>query len=134
MSEEKKVSIILKARDIMTKEVITVGPDITLAEAIKILVEKKISGMPVINTSGEIVGILSEKDILNFAFGRNPQNIRVMEAMTKNVLSFPPDAAVALIASAIASRRFRRVPIVEAGKVVGIISRRDIMKSVFQVG
>lgn len=118
----------LKARDVMTREVITIGPDATLAETIKVLVEKKISGMPVINTGGEIIGIISEKDILNFAFSGNLQNTKVEEAMTRNVISFPPDADINSIALAIANHYFRRVPIVEDGKVVGVVSRRDIIR------
>lgn len=118
----------LKARDVMTKDVITVDPDVTLLEAIRILIEKKISGMPVVNAGGEIVGIISEKDILNFVFDGNLQNTKVKEAMTKDVVSFPPDADVDSIILAIASHHFRRVPVVESGRLVGLISRRDIIQ------
>lgn len=124
----------LEARDVMTKEVITIGPEVTLAEAIKVLIEHKISGMPVVNASGEMVGIISEKDILNFAFSGNLQNTKVKEVMVKNVISFPPDADINSITLAIASHHFRRVPIVENGKVVGIISRRDIIRVALQIG
>ncbi len=118
----------MQAKDVMTREVITTGPDVTLNEVIKTLIEKKISGMPVVNASGEMVGIISEKDILNFAFDGNLQNTRVKEVMTKNVVSFPPDADINSIALAIADHHFRRVPIVENNRVVGIISRRDIIR------
>jgi len=124
----------LKARDVMTREVVTTSPGVTLTEAIKVLIEKKISGMPVVNNSGEMIGIISEKDILNFAFDGNLQNTKVEEVMTKNVISFPPDADINSIILAIASHHFRRVPIVEAGKVVGIISRRDIIRVALQIG
>ncbi len=118
----------LKAKDIMVKNVITIGPDATLAEAIKILLVKKISGMPVVNSRKKMVGLVSEKDILNFVFSGNLHNTSVAEAMTKEVISFSPDADIDRIALAIGERKFRRVPIVQGGKVVGIVSRRDIIK------
>ncbi len=118
----------LTARDVMTKNITTIGPDATLDQVIQILLEKKISGMPVVNDSGEMVGIISEKDILNFAFDGNLNNTKVSEAMTKNVVSFPPEADINSIILTIADRHFRRVPIVENKRVVGIISRRDIIR------
>jgi CBS domain-containing protein len=124
----------LKAKDVMTKEVITISSDATLADAIELLMAKEISGMPVINSKGEMIGIISEKDILNFAFSGNLHNTKVKEAMSKNVTSFPPDADVDSIALAIGHRQFRRVPIVEEGKVVGIVSRRDIIRVALKIG
>jgi CBS domain-containing protein len=124
----------LKAKDVMTKEVLTIGPEATLAEAIEVLIEKKISGMPVVNDSGEVVGIISEKDILNFAFDGHLHNTRVKEAMSVNIVSFPPDADINSIALAIADRHFRRVPVIENGKIVGIISRRDIIRVALKLG
>jgi len=112
----------------MTKAVITITPEATLAEAIKRLIDNKISGMPVEDAEGKMVGIISEKDILNYAFSGNLENTRVKEAMSKDVVSFPPDADVDTIALAISNHQFRRVPIVENGRVVGIVSRRDIIR------
>ncbi len=122
-----------KAKDVMTKDVITISPDATLAVAIEILITKKISGMPVIDTKGKLIGIISEKDILNFAFSGNLHNTEVKEAMTKSVTSFPPDADVDSIALAISQHQFRRVPIVEFDKVIGILSRRDILRVAFKI-
>ncbi|OIO74621.1 MAG: hypothetical protein AUJ85_05310 [Elusimicrobia bacterium CG1_02_37_114] len=124
----------LKAKDLMTKDVITISPDATLADAIEILITKKISGMPVIDADKKMIGIISEKDILNFAFSGNLHNTKVKEAMTKNVTSFPPDADIDSITLAIGQHQFRRVPIVEDGKVLGIISRRDIIRVALQLG
>ena len=123
----------LKAKDIMTREVITVGPDVTLAGAIRMLIDNKISGLPVVDAGGEMLGIISEKDILNYAFSGNLDNTTAKEAMTKNVISFPPDADVDAIALAIGHHQFRRVPIVEKGRVVGIVSRRDIIRVALQL-
>ena len=73
----------LKAKDVMSEDVITISPDATLSDAIELLIAKEISGMPVIDDNEKMIGIISEKDILNFAFSGNIHNTRVKEAMTK---------------------------------------------------
>jgi CBS domain-containing protein len=120
----------LNAIDIMEKNVITIGPEVTLDKAIKRLLENRISGMPVVDDNGKIVGIVSEKDILNFLFCGYLHNTKVREAMTENFVHFPPDARIEKIAVSISKYQFRRVPIVEDGKVIGIVSRRDIIRHV----
>lgn len=124
----------LKAKDMMTKDVITISADATLADTIELLITKEISGMPVVDTNGEMIGIISEKDILNFAFSGNLHNTKVKDVMTKDVKSFPPDADVDSIALAIGHHQLRRVPIIEARKVVGIVSRRDIIRVALKIG
>ncbi|MFH1352522.1 MAG: CBS domain-containing protein [bacterium] len=118
----------LKAKDIMTENVLTISPEATLADVIELLIAKKISGMPVIDAAEKMIGIISEKDILNFAFSGNIHNTKVREAMTEKVVSFPPDSDADKISLAISENKFRRVPIIEDGKVVGIVSRRDIIR------
>jgi CBS domain-containing protein len=124
---------LLKAEDIMVKEVITIGPEITLDKAIKKLVKNKISGMPVVDENGKMVGIISEKDILNFAFNGYLKSTKVEMAMVKSVIHFTPDSNIDEIALAISKNHFRRVPIIKDDRIVGIVSRRDIIKSVFKV-
>ena len=123
-----------KAKDVMTKKVITISPDATLSDTIKLLLEKKISGMPVVDSKGKMIGIISEKDILNFAFSGNLNNTRVVEVMTKDVVSFTSDTDINTITLAIGENKFRRVPIIDGGKLVGIISRRDIIRVAFKIG
>ena len=118
----------LKAKDVMVKDVITISPEATLAQAIKTLISKGISGMPAVDSTGKMVGLISEKDILNCAFSGNLNNTKVADVMTKNVVTFSPDTDIDKIALAIGERQFRRVPIVDKDKVVGIVSRRDIIK------
>ena len=120
---------ILTARDIMNKEIVTVKCDTGVSDAMKLLVEMKISGMPVVDTDGNIVGIVSEKDIIDFfAGGKNITKAKVRDIMTSEVVSFSPETDINKIAKAITENKFRRVPIVESGKPVGIISRRDILQ------
>ncbi|MCJ7813766.1 CBS domain-containing protein [bacterium] len=117
------------ARNIMTRNVITIHPEVSLQEAIHMLIEKGISGMPVVDATGKLIGIISEKDIIHFyTFSQDMKNIKVKEAMTTDVVSFSPETDIEEIALSIAQKGFRRAPIVEGGKVVGIISRRDIIR------
>lgn len=116
----------------MTRGVITIGPDATLVDTIKLLVAKEISGMPVVDADEKVIGIISEKDILNFIFSGNIRNTKVMEAMTKKVVSFSSDTDIDKISLAISENKFRRVPIIDSGKLVGIISRRDIIRYVLR--
>ena len=123
----------LKAKDVMSKNITTIHPDGTLADAIQVLVCKEISGMPVVDAKETMVGIITEKDILNFAFSGNLQNTTVGAVMTKDVVSFTPETDVNTIALVIGQNKFRRVPIVENKKVVGIVSRRDIIRAALQI-
>jgi len=124
----------LQAKDVMTKYVITIHPDASLDEAIHRLIEKEISGMPVIEENGKMVGIISEKDILDFfAFSRDLHNIKVKDVMTKNVISFSPETAVEKIALSIGLNKFRRAPILDGDRLVGIVSRRDIIRVALRI-
>jgi CBS domain-containing protein len=117
-----------RAAEIMTHPVITVRPDELLIDAIRALLRHHVSGLPVVADSGQMVGIITERDIMNFAFSGNAGDTRVEEAMTKEVVSMPPEAEMAALVDCLTNQRFRRVPIVEGGKVVGIVSRRDILR------
>jgi CBS domain-containing protein len=120
----------LKAKDVMTTEVITIEPETALDKAIALLVDNKISGMPVCDKGGNIVGMISEKDLLNFIFSGNLNNTKVSEAMSTHVISFPPDADLDKIALVMAEKQIRRVPIIENEKLLGIVSRRSIIRIV----
>ncbi len=119
----------MKAKDVMTKNVVTIKADILLKDAIRILVGKGISGVPVVDDSGKVTGILSEKDIINYMFSGNLNTAVVSEAMTKNIISMTSDTDLDKVALLISEKKFRRVPIIDNGKLTGIISRRDIIRS-----
>src|SRR4030042_1999971 len=107
----------MKAKEIMTKTVITIHQDKTLFDAIEALVCKEISGLPVVDDRGKMVGIVTEKDLMNFAFSGNLKNTKIRDVMTKRVESFSPEDDVDAIALALTQDRIRRVPIVEDDKV-----------------
>ena len=117
-----------RATDIMTQPVITVGRNALLIEAIRLLLRHHLSGLPVVEDDGELVGIITEHDIMNFALSGDAADTQVEEAMTTEVISMPPDADVVAVINCLSSRRLRRIPIVQGGKVVGIVSRRDVLR------
>ena len=127
----------LQAKTIMKRDVITLRPQDTLDTAIECLVEKNITGIPVVNEDYTLAGIITEKDILKYLLEQSPirpvtdSNLcehTVYHAMTGNVVSFEEDTPLEKIFECLALHEFRRVPIVDThGKLVGIISRKDII-------
>ena len=120
----------LKAREVMTKDVLCATPDLSLEDAVDILLYNKISGMPVCDGEGIVLGMISERDILNFVFSGNLKTTLVREAMSTKIVSFSPEADIDVISLTMGEKKLRRVPIVENGKLLGIISRRSILRSV----
>ncbi|PKN00075.1 MAG: hypothetical protein CVU78_02985 [Elusimicrobia bacterium HGW-Elusimicrobia-2] len=118
---------IITAYDVMKKDVITVSPDTPLQDAVDLLVEMRITGMPVVEQDGSIAGIISEKDMIDYASKSNIKTARVRDAMSTKATVFSPDTDIHIIAGVLSKGKFRRVPIAENGKLVGIVSRRDIM-------
>lgn len=121
------------ARDIMTEPVITVKEDMVLTDVIKRLLRGHISGLPVVDADGKLVGIITEHDMVNFLLSGNAADTRVREVMTRQVETYSPDTLVVEIINCFAARRIRRVPVVENGKVVGIISRRDVIREMDRI-
>ena len=121
----------LKAKDVMTKKVITISPEATLADVVKLLEANGITGVPVVDADEKVIGIITEKDILNFVltYSSKVQITKIKEAMTKNVICFTSDTDIDKIALCFSKSDIRRVPIVDEGKLVGIISRKDLISS-----
>ncbi|MGQ9462068.1 MAG: CBS domain-containing protein [Candidatus Fervidibacter sp.] len=114
----------LMAKDIMTKRVVTVSPSTTVKELTELLAKKKISGVPVVDEKKQVVGIATEADVL-----AHPGAKTVAEVMTKRVISVTPDTPVEEIAKLLAKKKIKRVPVIDKGKLVGIVSRADIVKA-----
>ena len=116
-----------EARDIMTTNVVTARPDMLVIDVIRTLLRLHISGLPVVDDDGNLLGIITEHDIVNFIISGNAADTKASEVMTKTVETYAPDTPFEEIVNHFAAHRIRRVPVVEGGKVVGIISRRDII-------
>ena len=117
-----------RACDVMSKDIIKASPEMLLTEVMDLLLRWSISGLPVVDDQGKLVGIISEIDLLNLAISGNAADTRVREIMTKNVISYGPDTDMGELVQCFSTKRLRRVPIVEDGKVVGVVSRRDIVR------
>jgi len=142
----------MKASDIMAPDVITVGPDSSIQDVAEILLAKRISGLPVVNAQGKLVGIVSEGDLLRRAeagtehtrswwlkllMGRETLAAefvkeharRVRDVMTRDVITASPDTPATEIAGILERNRIKRVPIVKDGKLVGIVSRANLVQA-----
>ena len=117
------------ARDIMTSNVYTIRPEASAQDAAQLLSQKRISGLPVVNPDGRIIGIVTEADIISKV---NREGLLVADIMSHEVIAVEEETSVSEIASLLANRRIKRVPVVEKGKLVGIVSRADIVNAVAQ--
>ena len=141
----------MKVKEIMTKEVVAVKPDENAKDALALLFKMQISGLPVIDASGKLVGMFTEKEVLSytlpsyienvgrFIYEENPKstrkkfkelcNIKVAKLMRKDVVTTTEDTALCEAARVMLTQKARRLPVLDkTGKVVGIIARNDILK------
>lgn len=117
-----------KVSSVMTRNVFTVKKDTSIHEAITQLAEHDITGLPVVDDQMNLVGIITEKDTLKLLFGGNLDHMRpVSDFMTQEVVSFTPNDNLITVCDCFLKNAFRRVPVVSGKKVVGILSRSDII-------
>ncbi len=123
----------INVRDFMTKKVVVFKPDMDIYAAIDKLIKAEISGAPVVDNEGKLVGIMSQKDCLrilaNGVFHDAPAG-PVSEYMTEAVMSIGPDTDIFTVADLFLNNVYRRIPVVENDIVVGQISRRDILRAI----
>jgi CBS domain-containing protein len=148
----------MNASDVMASAVITVKPDATVQEAAQLMLANRVSGLPVVDNSANLVGIISEGDLLRRApegtwpkaWGAPPRrgwakllmapeepdteyvaqhDRKVGDVMTSDVVSVAPEASITDVAALMVHHRIKRVPIIQGGRVVGIISRANIVEA-----
>lgn len=140
----------MQAKDIMTRDVVSIGPDATVLQAARLMLQHRISGLPVIDNAGALVGVLSEGDFLRrqetsterrrsrwLEFLMGPGKIaaeythshgsKVSEVMTDEVRTVAEDTPLEDIVELMERHRIKRVPVVRGGKVVGIVTRSNLM-------
>ena len=121
----------LSAKDIMTTQVICIHKDTPIYEAVDLMVTNSITGIPVIENDSMLVGILSEQDVLRlFQTYEKEKDKTVSEFMTQPAIHFEEDEGIGDICSCMMQNSIRRVPITSNGKVVGVISRSDILRQI----
>ena len=146
----------MQASDVMSRSVVTVRPETDLGEAVKLLAEHDVSALPVIDAENNLVGILSEADLirrveigtekhrswwLEAATGAatlareyaKSHGEKVAEIMTPDVVSVAEDAPLSEIAALLERKRIKRVPVVKDGKLVGIVSRSNLIQALASV-
>jgi CBS domain-containing protein len=125
----------LKAKDLMTKRVISVNANTPIYEALKLIATYGISGLPVVEDDMTLVGIVSEKDVLSlfYNYDDDDDDITVDDFMTQPPLYFDEDESLLDICDFLRKNVFRRVPITSKGKLVGIISIRDVIEYILKL-
>lgn len=125
--------VMFKAKDIMKRDVITVRKQTPIYEAIRILVEDNVTGLPVVNEDMSIAGIVTEKDVLALLYNIEDRKGKVEDFMTEDVVSFDEDDSLIGITECFIESHIRRVPITSQGKLVGVISRKDIIAYILKL-
>jgi CBS domain-containing protein len=130
------VNVAPKVSDFMDKSFITLNPDMDVYKAIQILLDGKITGAAVIDKKEKLVGILSEKDCLRTlvhgAYSSLPSG-KVSDFMTKTVVTIHPDLDIFTVADKFLKTNFRRLLVVKEGKLVGQITRRDLLRAIQKI-
>ena len=122
----------MKIRDLLKikgRSVITIGPNETVAAAVQKLAEHDRGSIPVCNEKGELVGIITERDIVRKCFVRTDSlaSIKIEDVMTKGLAIGVPDDDLDYAISVMKQKRIRHLPIIDQQKVVGMISMRDLL-------
>ena len=142
----------MKVGDVMTMGAATVRPDASLAQAAKLMIDHRISGLPVVDADGKLIGIVTEHDFLRQHDGtrrrwldvlftdaggqitaRELHDRRVANAMSRGPISVHADTPIEEAADLMHRHRVKRLPVVADGKVVGIISRANLVEGLFDL-
>jgi CBS domain-containing protein len=114
----------MQAKEIMTPDVITISSTASVRELAKLLTQNNISGIPVTDNKGKIVGIATQADVV----GKKGKQVKSI--MSREIISVTEETPVAEIARLLTAHRIRRVPVMRDGKLVGIVSRADIVGAI----
>ena len=141
----------MRAKDVMTSTVVTVGPETTVPEIARLLIERQISAVPVVDDAGQVLGIVSEGDLMRRVetaderhrswwlklFSGAPDDAveyvkthgrHAGEVMTRHVTTVEEDTPLHEIAALLEAKRIKRVPVVREGRLVGIVSRANLLQ------
>ncbi len=145
-------------KNVMTKDVLTVRPDEKVEKVARLLLDNQISGVPVVDEHNRVVGIITEKDLMvkaselkvpfyltlfdSIIFLENPIRFNndlkkytasyVKEAMTDKVVTVPEDCPVSEVVAIMQKKQINRIPVVRNGKLIGIVTRNDILKAIVE--
>lgn len=117
----------LNAKDIMTRNIITIEKNKDVGEICGVLIKNKLSGIPVVDKKDHLIGFISERDIIANMSVKGFLKKKVKDIMTKEVISVDYDVPAEEIARIFTEKPIRHIPVIRGKRVVGIISRRDII-------
>ena len=118
----------IHAKSIMSRKILTVTEDTNIRHVMRLLSENQVTGLPVVSEDMSLLGIVTEKDILEeLLYGKDVITKTAGDLMTTDIVSFDEDEDLMTIFRTLVEDNFRRVPILSNGKLAGIISRRDII-------
>jgi len=122
----------LTARDFMTKRLVTLRPEMDVIQAVQLLLKNRISGAPVVDAEGQFVGVFSEKCamqvLLDAAYEQLPSN-QICLFMDTKPQTIASDTQLLSIAQVFLLTSYRRLPVLEEGRLLGQVSRRDVMRA-----
>lgn len=142
----------MRADEVMTRDPMTISPGASVAEAVRVMLEARVSGLPVVDDVGRLVGVITEGDLLaraelgtekkrakwlEFLFGpgRSAEDFvhahgrRVEEVMTRAPITVAPSAGLDEVVGTMMDKRVKRLPVVEGGSLVGVVSRADVLRA-----
>mgnify|MGYP000875325679 CR=1 FL=1 len=122
----------LPAWQVMKKSLITVRPDSPLSEAIALMADYSLSGLPVTDGKIHLVGMITEKDVMPYFYNRQTPPTMVRDLMTADIVTFGPNDSIIEICECLIENQFRRVPIVKDGALIGLISRADVIRYILK--
>jgi CBS domain-containing protein len=114
----------MKVKDVMTRQVITVKEDQTKQQAARLLAQHRISGLPVVNNDGVLVGVVTEYDVIA------KEGRKVGDIMTRGVISVSEDTDLEEVSHILVHERIKRLPVLDQGRLIGIISRADLVREI----
>jgi CBS-domain-containing membrane protein len=135
----------MRARDVMTRSVVTIGPSTSTKEAAELFVRHGFTVLPVIDGQGELAGVVTEADVLWNRIGADPRSlvhadwpvratasppVTVDVVMMRDVVFRGPNADAAELAQLMLERHIRAIPIVDGGTLIGIVTRRDLLRTI----
>jgi len=123
----------LIAKNYMATQLVTFTPEMDIYQAASLLLENRISGAPVVDEKGKLVGLLSEQDCLREILAKGMHDTppgKVADYMSTDITTIPPDMSIFKIAELFVQLRFRRFPVVDHSKLVGLVSKRDLLLAI----
>lgn len=123
----------IRAKDIMNADIITVDPEDTVEQVMETMIQRGISGLPVVDMSGQLVGIITEFDLLDLVWEPDTGKNKTYHYMTRDIRTVDEEDDLDDVAAMFRMLSVRRLLVMRGDEVAGVISRRDLIRHVLQV-